>query len=247
MKSVQKFDGTTNASSFCDRIDNVLTVYKLSSSWALLNFHLFVQGEVSNWWKWSQIAILKDLDDANMDRKWGELKKSLKRYYDPESIMKEASKKMKAIKFEDCETAGDYVSKKLAMFAIMDPEMKKEKQIQKLIKGLPSHLSSIMWGSEPKTVPDLLNRLRRMAPAKSSGHGFKKETDKKETGSSKFSYSSSSSKSKKGIDSKGNRVCYGCGEKDHFFMKCPKRQSNPVPGSSSMNVMTVEENQQPKN
>jgi len=96
---------------------------------------------------------------------------------------------MKAIKFEDFETAGDYVSKKLVMFAIMDPEMKEEKQIQKRIN--PSHLSSIMWVSEPKTVPDLLNRLIRMALAKSSGHGTK-ETYRTETGSSKFSYSSSS-------------------------------------------------------
>jgi len=35
----------------------------------------------------------------------------------------------------------------MSHFAVIDSAMKEEKQIEKLIKGLPDNLQSIMWGS----------------------------------------------------------------------------------------------------
>jgi len=79
-KSIPPFDGITNVKNLCDRVDQAVVVYKLKPSWVILNFHLLLEGEVVNWWKWAQISILQGLTDANEVAKLAELKKSIIEY-----------------------------------------------------------------------------------------------------------------------------------------------------------------------
>ena len=139
-KSISKFDGTSNINTFCDRIDNAISVYKLSSSWALMNFHLFIDGEVVNWWKWAQTNILAGLTSANEDVKWVGLKTQLKAFYEPTSVKKEAARKLRDVRLTECKSAGDYVAQKLSLMSTIDPKL----TVEKLIKGLPQHLQNIM-------------------------------------------------------------------------------------------------------
>ena len=248
-KSIPKFDSTTNVDIFSQRVDNALAAYELSSGWAILNFHLLIDGEVSNWWKWAQIPIIAGLTVDNMDARWTTLKANLRSFYDPSSIKKEASQKMKAVKFVNCASAGDYVSQKLALIAIMDPGMSVEKQIEKLIKGLPDYLQNVMWGSQPATVEVFLNRLRKMESDKKHSKGderrnsrFPKNRERSQQPSTSGGSSNRRNQEKRGFDSNGKRVCFRCGNAGHFIANCPVKEAE-----SSVNVIQVEELHNSKN
>ena len=59
IKTVQQFDGLSNVDSFCKRLQQAITLHKLNYEWVLLNFHLFISGEVENWWKWEPLGHLE--------------------------------------------------------------------------------------------------------------------------------------------------------------------------------------------
>jgi len=162
LRSIPKFDGKTNVDLFCARCDAILAAKGLDARLLLLNFHLILEGEVQDWWKWTQIKFITELTEANKNAKWEQLKTDLKLFYEPDCVRKEARKAAREIRFVDCVSAGEYVSKKLCHFGIMDPKMSDSKQVEKLIKGLPENLRNIMFGSEPKNATEFLQKLRKM-------------------------------------------------------------------------------------
>src|SRR5207237_1237074 len=92
VKSVQKFDGTSNVESFISRLKTAIATFSLKSKWVILNFHLFIEGEVEHWWKWAQTSKLDGLDDTNMDVRVREVYQALKEFYEPESVKQETKK-----------------------------------------------------------------------------------------------------------------------------------------------------------
>jgi len=179
------------------------------------------------------------LTDQNGKDRLAAVLVALKEYYEPESVKKEAKKAMKSLRFVECDSAGEYVSRKLAYFALIDPAMTEEKRIQKLIKGLPDSLRNIMYGSEPKTHTEFLQRLRRMdrnKPKPDQQKSIQKNPQKTEqvpssSGSSSVTRSTSDSDSKvwscKGFDAEGNRVCHYCKKPGHIIRNCPTRPPKP--------------------
>jgi len=256
LRSIPKFDGKSNVDLFCSRCDSVLKSKQIDSQLLLLNFHLILEGEVQDWWKFTQIKFIKDLTDQNMDNRWTELKAALKLFYEPESVKKEARKAAKSVRFIDCSSAGEYVSKKLCHFGIMDPNMSDQKQVEKLIKGLPETLRNIMYCSEPKTPTEFLQKLRKMEKPEAKKPWTKSERPAEAGPSKKSEFSS---KTTSGTEEKASsekprwsredkRTCYNCRKPGHVIRNCPDKpqvkkeeQSSSVYGVSSDSIESIVE------
>lgn len=253
VKSVQRFDGLSNVDTFCSRLSTAITTFKLKPDWVILNFHLFIDGEVINWWKWAQTSRLTELTSENAKDRLDAVLVDLKEYYEPESVKKEAKKAMKSLRFVDCISAGEYVSKKLAYFSLIDPGMTSEKQVQKLIKGLPESLRNIMYGCEPKSHTEFLQRLRRMDRLKQKPDPkspFPKPQQRKvqegtanSSGVARTTDSENGrgqSASRKGFDNEGNRLCHYCKKPGHIIRDCPTRPPKTDERKSSSQVFDLE-------
>ena len=242
LRSIPKFDGKSNADLFCARCDAVLASENVSSRWLLLNFHLVIEGEVQDWWKWTQIRFIKDLNDQNKDAKWIELKNALKAFYEPESVRKEARKISRSIRFTDCSSAGEYVSRKLSYFGVMNPEMSDQKQVDKLIKGLPESLRNIMYCSEPRNATEFLQRLRKMDRPDTKKNAEKSSRVqipvKPEIKKSVGAFPSSSDIEKPSSSGSETRSCFYCKEAGHIIKNCPTRP--PKRDKSSVYEISVD-------
>jgi hypothetical protein len=243
LKSIQKFDGKSDVGVFCDRCDAVIAAASADVAWIIFNFHQLIEGEVHEWWKFSQRKFISG--DAPTVR-WEQLKTELKKFYDPDSLRKEARRQAKTIYYVDCASAGEYVSKKLGCFSVIDSEMSDKKQVEKLIKGLPYAIKNIMYGCEPKSANEFLQKLRKMGkPDFSKAKTGKPESSDRRQGGSggvpsrpKPAAPSSDSERRQSQRARESRpfngTCYRCREKGHLSRDCPQNKEGEGQGSSKV-------------
>jgi len=145
---MRKYDGRSDAHEFMSRFKYDLRTYGLSLEWALRNFDRVLEGKASSWWssKWHNIST--ELDGCNtpdeIEIVFNNNEADFYAFFDnnaQESIYRRQNKSLK-FKLGVCPTK--YITDKLKVLRLIDPNMTENKKVAQIIKGLPYDLRQTM-------------------------------------------------------------------------------------------------------
>jgi len=163
IKSIRKYDGTTRVEDWVRLFELDLQTNKLDHAWAINNLDRFLEKDAANWWSSRKYPFI-DSNEAEKSVVWIELKLKLQAFFGSESAKKAAKERNKEITYNTKLGAQSYVTQKISVLSVVNPEMTEEKIIEHLIKGLPSHLKIHMKVamSSDSTIEDFLGKLIKL-------------------------------------------------------------------------------------
>lgn len=229
IQGMRRYDGSTPAEKWVTQFKRDLVRENLSHRWALENLDRILDGPAKSWWEGlSQYNDPEPEDDhgLNFELVMGEIKK----FFGEEAAKNSAKIRNKDIVFKLKEDPQIYVTRKVEVLKIIDNEMKDEKVIKNLVKGLPRELALQMAAScdEFTTPTTFLNKLRKLVEVERRDYDSQASSSQSRSRNSNSTASTfSGSTGKLSLDQlrayvspDGRKICTTCHKPGHLSKNC---------------------------
>ena len=140
--NIPDYTGKGSCVEWLDKFNQRCAHFEFDDLWKLNNMEKFLLGPASDWWVFSKQRFLQGLSRHNAANRYTGFVDAIKSDFPEVDIKKQATKENTSLKFKvGVQSARDYVFKKRALFARIDPNMSLAQQLEYLYDGLPEELS----------------------------------------------------------------------------------------------------------
>ena len=167
IQQLRKYDGQSDAREFFNCFKYDITSYGLSFEWAIRNFDRVLQDNAESWWmaKWPSVETdLSSCDNADeFEHLFSVIEREFYSFFDNSAQESTYRRRNKQITFKLGECPTRFVTEKLKVLRLIDPEVRERKKVVQIIKGLPYNLRQTMTLQSIDSVQELLVKLRNLA------------------------------------------------------------------------------------
>ena len=140
LSDIPTFSGKGSCVEWLESFNDRCAHFNYDDLWKLSNLDKFLSGPAKDWWIFSKLRFTYNLTRHNSVNRFVGFTEAIKADFPEVDTKKQATKENAAIKFKSGDHPREYVFKKRALFARIDPNMPQSQQLEYLYEGLPTEL-----------------------------------------------------------------------------------------------------------